>query len=63
MKLTPAWKLRRGDRVSVDGFLLEVVRVEPTEHVEPHVMVQFLNGKARVAKKDEEFLRLEEEKR
>lgn len=62
MKLTPARKLRRGDRVSVDGFLLEVVKVSPTEHVEPHVMILFLNGKARVAKQDEEFLRVEDER-
>lgn len=62
MKLTAAWKLRRGDRVSVDGYMLEVVQVAPTQHAEPSVMILFLNGKARIARRDEEFLRVEDER-
>lgn len=56
-KLTPAHKLGRGDRVSVDGFWLELVRVMPTNHEPPKLMLLFLNGKSRVADRNEEFLR------
>lgn len=59
MKLTKASDLRSGDIISVDGFWLELVRVAPTSHVPPKVMLLFMSGKALIADRDEEFLREE----
>lgn len=61
MKLKRAGDLKRGMRVSIDGYLLEVVRVTSTAHAEPTVMILFLNGRAIVANVDEDFLIAEDD--
>lgn len=55
--------MRKGDRVSIDGFLLEVVKVSSTAHQEPTVMILFINGKSRIASVDEEYYILSEGER
>lgn len=60
MKLTRAGSLRRGHRVSIDGYWLEIVRVSSTAHEEPTVVILFLNGRVMTATVDEDFLVLED---
>lgn len=50
MKLRQARTLKRGDRVSIDGYWLEVARVTV---VEGEIVLSFLNGKVRVTDPDE----------
>jgi hypothetical protein len=55
MTLKAAKDVRRGELVSVDGFWLEVVRVNPTQN--PGLLqILFLNGKSMLMKPDEEVL-------
>lgn len=56
MTLRKASEVRRGDLVSKDGFWLEVVRVAPTDHPKPMLMILFLSGKAWIVDPDEEVL-------
>lgn len=57
MKPTAAHKLKRGDTVSINGFWLEIVRIEETFHTPPKRMLLFLNGKSVLVDKDEELLK------
>jgi hypothetical protein len=53
MKLVKAGLLQRGNKVSINGALLEVQRIIPTAHKEPSVVIVFTNGKSYIAKTDE----------
>lgn len=55
MKLIKARKLRKNQKVSINGHWLEIVRIEETFHPTPKLMLRFLNGKSIIADKDEEF--------
>jgi hypothetical protein len=50
VKLRQARTLKRGDRVSIDGYWLEIARVTV---VEGEIVLSFLNGKVRVTDPDE----------
>lgn len=56
MTLRKASEVVRGDRVSKDGFWLEVVRVNPTNHPDGLLQFLFLNGRAILYRPDEEVL-------
>lgn len=56
MSLKRAEDVRRGDRISIDGFWLELIRKNPTGHPEGFLQLLFLNGRSILVRKDEELL-------
>ena len=65
--LKKASAVRRGDRISVDGNLLEVISIRPTGHPEDvesirnpkSLEVKFINGKSVLYRPDEDVMILD----